>query len=110
MLPGLLWVHELHSSLNRALDGQIVKLEFNSTADPLKKVVRMTFRPELSSNNYQPLQIISHAFAAANKCTLERIRRENPHLLFEISIRRRLGPPMNHNPMLAKKGVGTEIR
>jgi hypothetical protein len=103
VLPALAWVQELSSCLNRALDGQIMGVTLRNTADPLKKVARMSFQPELSTQNYQPLQTISQAFAQANKCTLERIRRDGRDLLFEILIRRRLGPRMDRNPLLDKK-------
>ena len=53
-----------------------------------------------SPASFNPLQRLAHAFAKANNCAVEKMRYEGNDLILEVSIKRRLGEPMNKNPLM----------
>jgi hypothetical protein len=71
----LLWVHLFQASMSSATDGGVAMQEV-STVDPLKKIVIATFRDPIPNRTcWIAFQIIAHAFAAANDCVIQRIRK-----------------------------------
>lgn len=99
MGPKLQWVHELTSSVGLAMACQVTP-SLEDHADPLKKLVVLTFADPMGKGDYQPLQRMVHGFARSNDCVVERIRRRGPKVLvLEVLIKNRLGPPARKNPL-----------
>ena len=98
MHPKLLWIEELRCSLALAT-GSSITASLEEHADPLKKLVVLTFGDRLLRGDYRPLQIMAQYFAKANDCVLERIRRRPNALVLEILVKRRLGPASSLNPL-----------
>jgi hypothetical protein len=97
--PKLAWVEELRNSLALAMGTSIVTT-VEDHVDPLKKLVVFTFGDKMMKGDYRPLQTMAQAFAKANDCVLERIRRRPNALVFEILVKTRFGPVMKKNPLL----------
>jgi hypothetical protein len=96
--PKLGWVEELRSSLALAM-GSSITVTIEEPADPLKKLVILTFGDRLLKGDYKPLQMMAQYFAKANNCVLERIRRRPGALVLEVLVKTRLGPVSAHNPL-----------
>ncbi len=99
MIPKLAWVNDLFSLVSQATAGDIKSVSIEEVADPLKKLVVFKLGREWSSKNYKPFQTLAHAFARANDCLLERIRRRPDAFVLEILIKRRLAPESRKNPL-----------
>jgi hypothetical protein len=96
--PKLGWVEELRNSLALAM-GSSISVAVEEPADPLKKLVVLTFGDKLLKGDYKPLQQMAHHFAKANNCVLERIRRRPGALVLEVLVKTRLGPVSDRNPL-----------
>ena len=99
MIPKLAWTTELLAVVNHATDGDIIGMDVEEPADPLKKLVVFRLSREWTGKNYRPFQTLAHGFAKANDCVLERIRARPGALVLEVLIKRRLGPRMEKNPL-----------
>ena len=98
MHPKLNWVEELRSSLALVMCSSVT-VTIEEPADPLKKLVVLTFGDRLLKGDYKPLQVMARHFAQANDCVLERIRRRPKALVLEVLVKTRLGPVSAHNPL-----------
>ena len=64
------------------------------------KLVVIDFGGVLAKGDYGLIQKLAHAFAKANDCVIERIRRRSPRVLvLETLTKRRLGPVHDKNPL-----------
>jgi len=99
MSPRLLWIYTLQIIINQATEGDLRSFVIEDDVDPLKKHVVFTLSKGWCSKNYKPFQVIAHEFAKANECYIEKIRHPEGKLILDLCIKRRLGPPMNKNPM-----------
>jgi hypothetical protein len=96
--PKLVWSQELGNSIAGAIGG-LVSVTMVDHVDPLKKLIVLDLGEELGKGDYQPIQKMAHAFAKANNCALERIRRQPRKLILEVLIKTRLGPVEDKNPL-----------
>ncbi len=103
MSPQLAWVAEFHASFNRAADIS-PSYSIEDTVNPLIKHVIFHLSEPLRGENFQPFQILAHAFAKANNCILERIYNKPDRLILVVGIKRRLGPKQKvKNPLFGDK-------
>ena len=98
MHPKLVWVTGMGSTLGLAM-GTSIAVSVHDTVDPLKKLVVINLGEELGNGNYNPVQKMVHAFAKANDCVVQRIRREPKKLILEVLTKTRLGPICDKNPL-----------
>lgn len=103
MTPRLAWVPELMATINRATGGQIKSMELVPTVDPLKVAVVFHLSESLDGQDWNPFASIAHAFASANDCVIENIRRVGKSLILNVLTKRRFGPEMKRNPLQANK-------
>lgn len=103
LTPRLAWVIELQASVNRATGGQFRDYTVICGADPLKAFVKFNLWEDITGNDYHPFCNLAHGFAKANDCLLERVHKGESSLTLEVLLKRRNGPPMRVNPLLAKK-------
>lgn len=97
MHPKLVWIGSLCSSLGLAL-GTSVSSTVHDTVDPLKKLVLLNIGEDLGKKDFNPLQVIIHAFAKSNDCVVFRIYKQPKQLTLEVLTKTRRGPVMNNNP------------
>lgn len=67
--------------------------------DPLKKLVHLSLGTDLGKGDWNPVQRIIHAYAKANDCVIERIRKSPKKLVLEVLVKSRHGLPSKKDPM-----------
>lgn len=87
----MLWVNGLQARLGSATDGGI-RVTVENTVNPLKKHLNIKCMDEIPGKDaWIAFQIISHAFAAANDCVIQTIRKVRPkEYRIELLIKNRL--------------------
>lgn len=102
MNPRLAWVNSLVGLVNQATDAGIRRTTVEDLVDPLKKCVRLRLAPTWAPKNFNPLQVLAHAWARVNDCAIEKMRREEGEVLMFVSLKRRLGPTADKNPFFER--------
>ena len=103
MHPKLAWVELLRGMLSEVMGTLIVSTP-RECVDPLKKYIVFDLGAPLTKGNYNPLQVMVHAYAKANDCTVAAIRREgSKRFVLEILIKNRISQEMKNDPFLSDK-------
>jgi hypothetical protein len=90
----------MRTSLSEVLNTSIT-VSIRDSVDPLKKFVILEIGDPLSKGNWNPFQVMVHAFAKANDCVIASIRKETPkRLVMETLTKTRLGPEEKKDPFL----------
>lgn len=85
------WIEDLRNSINAATDGDIIGIEIEQRADPLKQYVTFKISSSWTKESFLPFQRIAHSFAKANNCVIEKIKKVPHGFCLEILTKTRLG-------------------
>lgn len=103
MHPKLAWVDLLRGTLAEVMGTSIVA-STRECVDPLKRYVVLDLGAPLTKGNYNPMQVIVHAYSKANDCVVVAIRREGlKRLVLETLIKNRVSPEMKNDPFEDQK-------